>query len=95
MIPHPEKAHKGGEDAKCHNSKMLTVCDGVGGWANHGVDPGKYSKQLAKNMETLFNEKVQYYIENPKTLIAQAHKITKEIGSTTVCTLTIDDTDSN
>lgn len=56
MIPHPEKAHKGGEDAYFHNSKILTVCDGVGGWANHGVDPGKYSKSLAKHMENLFKD---------------------------------------
>ena len=27
---------------------MLTVADGVGGWGNHGVDPGLYSKQLVK-----------------------------------------------
>jgi len=57
MIPHPEKAHKGGEDAFYSNSKLLCVCDGVGGWANHGVDPGLYSKSFARHTEALFNEK--------------------------------------
>lgn len=34
MIPHPEKAHRGGEDAYCGNSEMICVADGVGGWAD-------------------------------------------------------------
>ena len=34
MIPHPEKAYKGGEDALFHESKILAVADGVGGWAD-------------------------------------------------------------
>lgn len=25
---------------------LLSVADGVGGWADYGVDPGLYSKQL-------------------------------------------------
>ena len=29
---------------------MLAVADGVGGWANHGIDPGLYSKKLCKLM---------------------------------------------
>ena len=57
MIPHPEKVHKGGEDAFFTDSKynsiyskfsILTVADGVGGWASHGIDPGLYSKELCK-----------------------------------------------
>jgi len=54
MIPHPEKAHKGGEDAYTFNNKMLTVADGVGGWAMYGIDPGKYSKDFCKNAGNLF-----------------------------------------
>lgn len=34
MIPHPEKAHKGGEDALFVDPKLLVVADGVGGWAD-------------------------------------------------------------
>lgn len=33
MIPHPEKVHKGGEDALFADKKILVVADGVGGWA--------------------------------------------------------------
>ena len=46
MIPHPEKAHRGGEDAYFSQEKMLTVADGVGGWNNYGIDPSKYSRFL-------------------------------------------------
>lgn len=46
MIPHPEKAHRGGEDAYFNSSSMLVVADGVGGWNNHGIDPSKYSRFL-------------------------------------------------
>ena len=46
MIPHPEKAYKGGEDAMYSNTHLLSVADGVGGWADSGIDPGIYSKNL-------------------------------------------------
>lgn len=46
MKPHPDKAYKGGEDAGFSSARLLSVADGVGGWAKHGVDPGKYSKEL-------------------------------------------------
>ena len=44
--PHYAKRHKGGEDAACMNENMLCVADGVGGWAESGVDPAIYSKKL-------------------------------------------------
>ena len=34
MIPHPEKRAKGGEDACFVHDQLLTVTDGVGGWAS-------------------------------------------------------------
>jgi hypothetical protein len=48
MIPHPEKRHKGGEDAYflSEDGQVLGVADGVGGWALSGVDSGLYSKSL-------------------------------------------------
>lgn len=54
MIPHPKKAYKGGEDAFYADERLLAVADGVGGWADVGVDPGLYSKQLVS----------QYFIYN-------------------------------
>ena len=46
MIPHPEKAYRGGEDAYFITSSVIGVADGVGGWAQHGIDPGLYSRAL-------------------------------------------------
>jgi hypothetical protein len=39
--PHPEKASTGGEDASCVRAaaNIVAVADGVGGWADEGVDP--------------------------------------------------------
>ena len=45
-LPHPDKAYKGGEDAGFVSEKLLAVADGVGGWAESGVDPALYSKKL-------------------------------------------------
>ena len=48
VIPHPDKMEKGGEDAFFISERgyCLGVADGVGGWAEIGVDPGLYSKEL-------------------------------------------------
>ena len=43
-IPHDDKLHKGGEDAFTASERLIAVADGVGGWANRGVDPGLFSK---------------------------------------------------
>lgn len=42
--PHDDKVYKGGEDAWCANETLIAVADGVGGWADKGVDPGLFSK---------------------------------------------------
>ena len=48
--PKFDKRWKGGEDAMLvsDNQKLIMVADGVGGWTKKDVDPGKYSKFLAK-----------------------------------------------
>jgi len=50
IIPHDEKKYRGGEDAAASNQYMLVVADGVGGWGQHGIDPGKFSKSLVKHV---------------------------------------------
>jgi protein phosphatase PTC7 len=52
MVPHPEKAHKGGEDAcfVSENRRVLVVADGVGGWAELQVDPSLFSKGLCASV---------------------------------------------
>lgn len=89
IVPHPEKAHKGGEDAVYTSDNVLLVADGVGGWAESGVDPALYSKKLAAIVGELLAKESLRYIENPKQLIKEAVELNKEVGSTTVCVLTL------
>ena len=46
MIPHPDKVHKGGEDAYFLSPHIMGVADGVGGWAAMGIDSGIFSREL-------------------------------------------------
>jgi len=58
MNPHAAKVHKGGEDAYSISSDklLLSVADGVGGWAESGVDPALYSKNLCKLINQMHDE---------------------------------------
>ena len=62
MIPHPEKAYKGGEDAMYVSDNLLVVADGVGGWADQGVDPGLYSKKLCEIIGKKIQKSANAYI---------------------------------
>ena len=44
-LPHPDKVETGGEDAHfiCEEKGVIGVADGVGGWADVGVDAGEYT----------------------------------------------------
>ena len=54
-IPHPAKADRGGEDVhlvcRAGGATMFGVFDGVGGWAELGVDPAEYARRLAQELE--------------------------------------------
>jgi protein phosphatase PTC7 len=47
-FPHPDKADKGGEDSffACPATRSFGVADGVGGFAEMGVDPGVFARKL-------------------------------------------------
>ena len=67
MNPHPAKRDKGGEDAATVTESFIALADGVGGWADSGVDPAKYSRALCKNIQHLimFDGGVKYMC-NPR-----------------------------
>lgn len=48
MNPHFEKRDKGGEDAATLSENLIAVADGVGGWAQSGIDPANYSRRLCR-----------------------------------------------
>jgi len=80
---------KGGEDAASVSSNVLAVADGVGGWAESGVDPAIFSKKLCKNIDELIKKKDSYIFE-PKTLLIEAVSANQEIGSSTCVIATLD-----
>lgn len=86
-IPHREKMEKGGEDAWVATSQLLVVCDGVGGWANQGIDSGLFSKQLVFDIRKLFEDKPSYDL---KTLLVDAVKMNQQIGSSTAVLAKLD-----
>ncbi|KAF6262708.1 hypothetical protein COO60DRAFT_586442 [Scenedesmus sp. NREL 46B-D3] len=50
-LPHPEKESYGGEDAHFVSNisgGAIGVADGVGGWAESGVNPAEYSRTLMR-----------------------------------------------
>ena len=52
-LPHPDKRATGGEDASFVGADGLSVgvADGVGGWAEQGVDAGIYARLLMSNAQ--------------------------------------------
>ncbi|KAL0343318.1 UNVERIFIED_CONTAM: putative protein phosphatase 2C 80 [Sesamum angustifolium] len=57
-LPHPAKEETGGEDAHfiCADEQVIGVADGVGGWADVGVNAGEYARELMSNSVKAINE---------------------------------------
>lgn len=58
-IPHPRKAHYGGEDAFFVSEAgggRAGIADGVGGWQEAGVNPADYSKSLMATAQQYLEE---------------------------------------
>lgn len=55
VLPHPEKMAKGGEDWYfiAANCRAIGVADGVGGWAEVGVDAGAYARGIMNHAATV------------------------------------------
>ena len=90
--PHPAKVQKGGEDAASITGNLIAVADGVGGWAESGVDPAKYSRQLCSNIDRLVEADSDgaRFGTDPKRLLIDAESETREIGSCTCCIAALD-----
>lgn len=92
MIPHPAKADRGGEDAYfvCESGRCMGVADGVGGWAEIGIDPGLYSRELMNHAKE-FALTMEPGADGPQQILEYAHRKTAARGSCTACILCVHD----
>ena len=91
LNPHFAKRFKGGEDAACINDRLICVADGVGGWAESGIDPALYSKRLCAIIDVLYRSGDERYQMSPKQLLVDAVKKNEEVGSCTCCLIVLDE----
>ncbi|XP_022769225.1 probable protein phosphatase 2C 55 isoform X2 [Durio zibethinus] len=91
-LPHPDKEDTGGEDAHfiCVDEQAVGVADGVGGWADLGVDAGLYSRELMSNSVNAIQEEPKGSID-PARVLEKAHSSTKAKGSSTACIIALTD----
>ncbi|CAL0332674.1 unnamed protein product [Lupinus luteus] len=91
-LPHPDKEETGGEDAHfiCSEEQAFGIADGVGGWADHGVNSGFYSRELMSKSVDAIQEEPKGSID-PARVLEKAHSNTKARGSSTACIITLTD----
>ncbi|XVE69923.1 hypothetical protein DITRI_Ditri10aG0030400 [Diplodiscus trichospermus] len=88
-LPHPDKEDTGGEDAHfIMDEQAIGVADGVGGWADLGVDAGLYSRELMSNSVSAIHEEPKGSID-PARVLEKAHSSTKAKGSSTACIIAL------
>ncbi|XP_021835398.1 probable protein phosphatase 2C 55 isoform X2 [Spinacia oleracea] len=91
-LPHPDKVATGGEDAHfiCEEKRVIGVADGVGGWADVGVDAGIYARLLMSNSMIAIQENSKDGV-NPAIILEKAHADTDVMGSSTACIIALTD----
>eukprot|EP00884_Botryococcus_braunii_P001554 jgi/Botrbrau1/1139/Bobra.0162s0030.1 len=91
MIPHPDKVDRGGEDAYFvgEDGLSLGVADGVGGWADMGIDPGDYARLLMSNCKESA-KRTPPSSSAPVGILSDAHYRTNVPGSATACVIVLD-----
>ncbi|KAK7252899.1 hypothetical protein RIF29_37160 [Crotalaria pallida] len=91
-LPHPDKEETGGEDAHfiCTEEQAIGVADGVGGWADVGVNAGLFAQELISNSVRAVQEEPKGSF-NPARVLEKAHSSTKAKGSSTACIVALID----
>ena len=92
LMPHPDKVYKGGEDAAFGSPHAIGVADGVGGWAERGVDPGLYSKGLMEAARQMAEGAPPPGTPTPTALLRGAYDVIegrRVLGSTTAIVATL------
>ncbi|KAJ6801947.1 putative protein phosphatase 2C 55 [Iris pallida] len=91
-LPHPDKEQTGGEDAHfvCIDGQAVGVADGVGGWADLGIDSGQYARELMSHSVIAIQEEPKGSID-PAKILEKAYSSTKARGSSTACIIALTD----
>ncbi|XP_061342359.1 probable protein phosphatase 2C 80 [Gastrolobium bilobum] len=91
-LPHPDKEETGGEDAHfiCTEEQAIGVADGVGGWADVGVNAGLFAQELISHSVNAIQEEPKGSF-NPARVLEKAHSSTKAKGSSTACIIALTD----
>ncbi|CAJ1942591.1 unnamed protein product [Sphenostylis stenocarpa] len=91
-LPHPDKEDYGGEDAHfiCVDEQTVGVADGVGGWADVGVNAGLFARELMSHSVRAIEEEPKGSVD-PARVLEKAHSFTKAKGSSTACIITLTD----
>ena len=91
-FPHPDKEFTGGEDAYfiCPDKQVIGVADGVGAWADMGVDAGEYARRLMSESLIAALEEPIGCVDTARVL-KKAHSKTTCRGSSTACILALSD----
>ncbi|KAL2456294.1 putative protein phosphatase 2C 55 [Forsythia ovata] len=89
-LPHPAKEETGGEDAHfiCVDEQTIGIADGVGGWADVGVNAGEYARELMSNSVRAIQDEPNGDID-PLRVLEKAHAKTKAMGSSTACIIAL------
>lgn len=89
-LPHPDKEDTGGEDAHfiCEDEHAIGVADGVGGWAEVGVNAGLFSRELMSYSVSAIQEEPKGSID-PARVLEKAHAKTRAKGSSTACIIAL------
>ncbi|KAL0721671.1 hypothetical protein Bca4012_036270 [Brassica carinata] len=92
-LPHPEKEATGGEDAHfiCDEEQAIGVADGVGGWAEVGVNAGLFSRELMSYSVSAIRELAKGSSVDPLMVLEKAHSQTTAQGSSTACIIALTD----
>ncbi|KAJ6420038.1 hypothetical protein OIU84_030043 [Salix udensis] len=89
-LPHPDKEETGGEDAHfiCEDEQAIGIADGVGGWADVGVNAGLFSRELMSHCVNAIQEECDGSID-PSRVLEKAHANMKARGSSTACIIAL------
>ena len=97
MLPGPGKEQSGGEDACFVEGRCFGVFDGVGGWADQGIDPARFSRSLrSRTAKALRSDGKRSAAEGRTTpdlakALGAGLKEMTDVGSSTACLVHVGD----